>query len=191
MYWTTMHLFATLYPEAPTPEDRQRAVRYMQQDFPNTLPCTICQTHFKERAQNVYPHTVSRGALFAWTVDMHNSVNALSKRPSISYDQAAAMSTRPDITSAAVRASNACIRSRDHAGQSAHDCGIGATFSSLQSSQTVSKTATFTIAVCIFIVFIIVVALVVFYRQPIINMLQSLRAARVIPPPEMTNGLPQ
>ena len=38
-FWTVLHMYAMLYPESPTEEQRQAAVKYMQEEFPNGLPC--------------------------------------------------------------------------------------------------------------------------------------------------------
>lgn len=108
-YWFVDHLYAARFPEHPTEAQRQDAVQFYQTHFPTTLPCAMCTGHFKQFAAQVYPHTVSRAALFAWTVAQHNALNKKNGLPQLTVEEAAAVMTRPDQSTAALRAANQCV----------------------------------------------------------------------------------
>lgn len=76
-FWITLHITALGFPEAPTKEDAAKYKEFYE-SFGRILPCKKCATNYQRHLQDI-PLTAerleSRAALFAWTVDLHNSVN--------------------------------------------------------------------------------------------------------------------
>jgi mitochondrial FAD-linked sulfhydryl oxidase len=74
--WTTMHLVALGMPEAPTAKElRDYALFYER--LHTVLPCAKCAEHYQEHLKaHPVPTSGGRDAFFAWTVKLHNVVNA-------------------------------------------------------------------------------------------------------------------
>lgn len=59
--------------------------------FANRLPCGSCRRHWREIVKANPPAFDSADALFAWTVDRHNEVNAKLGKATINIDVARAI----------------------------------------------------------------------------------------------------
>jgi len=82
--WTMVHLAAAAYPPQPTLSDKA-AYRAFYESLQHVLPCPGCREGYTRILKELVPLTDSaladRMALFKWTVDVHNAVNAkLGKR---------------------------------------------------------------------------------------------------------------
>ena len=108
-FWVTLRSFLILkYPVNPSEEERQRVLLTLSH-FADMLPCPECQRHFKEHAQRAYSHTVSRAALFAWSVTLQNMLNAKNKRPMVTLESAARMFLHQDQINTGLRNTLACL----------------------------------------------------------------------------------
>ena len=83
--WFMMHLTAATYPTRPTPADAASYAAFFN-SLRNVLPCEGCRrgydTILATEPTRMTPRTFgSREALFKWTVDVHNRVNAKLGKP--------------------------------------------------------------------------------------------------------------
>jgi hypothetical protein len=94
--WFNMHLDAA---EAKTRAEQVLAVqrfRRLQQRF----PCLKCKEHFKEYLDRHPPEQIvgtSQEALFRWSVEFHNAVNAFTGKAQVSYTDAHNIFYIPDF----------------------------------------------------------------------------------------------
>jgi hypothetical protein len=90
-YWQVAHSVTFLYPDAPTPEDRQRALVFFKM-LPFILPCSLCGLHFVNTMRDKLPLTdkvlASRDSLSRWLVQLHNLVNVRVGKPEVAYEDA-------------------------------------------------------------------------------------------------------
>lgn len=88
--WTCMHVFTFNYPNDPTQEDRDRAIKFFEL-IPFVLPCGACGLHFvqtlhkKPLTDKVLTSTLT---LSTWLNEVHNLVNERVGKPQVSYEQA-------------------------------------------------------------------------------------------------------
>ena len=79
--WRVMHMTAATMPERPTPEQSRHYYTFFK-SLANVLPCPGCRAHYAEMIApgGILPLTSrvvsSRMSLFAWTVAIHDAVNA-------------------------------------------------------------------------------------------------------------------
>ena len=94
--WFNMHLDAA---EAKTRAEQVLTVerfRRLQQRF----PCLKCKEHFKEYLDRHPPEQIvgtSQEALFRWSVEFHNAVNAFTGKAQVSYADAHNIFYIPDF----------------------------------------------------------------------------------------------
>lgn len=84
MGWMTLHSISLIYPEHPTPDDKQ-ILRTFLNDFAESITCPHCEQHFKLMFEN-YKRTHrdwadSRFNLFMFIARAHNSVNRRLEKP--------------------------------------------------------------------------------------------------------------
>lgn len=81
-FWHTMHIVAIGYSKHPTYTDKKCAKEFFE-SLVFLIPCAICREHYKEHLTEkpITPFLDSREDLLKWTVEIHNKVNALSKKP--------------------------------------------------------------------------------------------------------------
>lgn len=60
------------------------------------IPCPICREHYKEHLKKLplSPHLDRRADLFRWTVQLHNEVNIMLKKPIVSETESINFYTR-------------------------------------------------------------------------------------------------
>ena len=85
--WHFIHMVALSYPETPTETDKEKYLSFLL-ILEYVLPCPICGFHFMENMKKIKPRLESRNEFFNWTVDMHNEVNKLNGKSTLSYDEA-------------------------------------------------------------------------------------------------------
>lgn len=83
--WFMFHIVAATYPAAPTAADKANYAAFYK-SLRYVLPCGGCQqgyaTIIASDPTKLGPRTFStRDALFKWTVDVHNRVNAKLGKP--------------------------------------------------------------------------------------------------------------
>lgn len=88
--WKTIHMIAAAY----TPRDAQTFTRFVYA-LQALLPCDICRRHLAENLKLLPPRTKSQEDAFAWSVELHNTVNTQLNKPTISLAQAKRMYTGP------------------------------------------------------------------------------------------------
>ncbi len=83
-FWNVMHLVALGYPSAPTESDRGQYKQFYE-TFGHVVPCRKCRVAYQEHVKAL-PLTMqvlnTPDSLFAWTVQVHNAVNASTGKPS-------------------------------------------------------------------------------------------------------------
>jgi hypothetical protein len=83
--WTLFHTYAAAYPIRPTAADMQAARTFFEDEFPKHLPCGPCLQKYHNLVRGYQKlcrhHLASRDAVFEWTVNVHNTVNMLLKKP--------------------------------------------------------------------------------------------------------------
>jgi hypothetical protein len=88
--WRAIHDMALAYPERPSPEDA-RSVEAFFRALPALLPCAACGEKLRAEllAEPVSGGPArSRAALYAWTVRLHNRVNARLGKPEMGVAEA-------------------------------------------------------------------------------------------------------
>lgn len=88
-FWFTIHFAALGYPEEPGAEDR-RHYKDFYENLHHILPCGKCAMHYRQHLAKHPIDVSSRQALFAWTVTIHNAVNAKGGKPIWTLDRATA-----------------------------------------------------------------------------------------------------
>jgi len=83
--WFLMHLIAATYPPHPTAEEKANYAAFYK-SLEAVLPCEGCRRGYESiiatEPTRMTPQTFrSREALFKWTVDVHNRVNAKTGKP--------------------------------------------------------------------------------------------------------------
>lgn len=83
-FWNVMHLVALGYPSAPTEDERVQYKRFYEA-FGQVVPCGKCRDEYQEHIRTL-PLTMQAlstpDSLFAWTVQVHNAVNASTGKKS-------------------------------------------------------------------------------------------------------------
>lgn len=87
--WGAIHLICLGAPEK-LDSTQQQAYRQFFEQLPYVLPCASCSEHLQQNLGKVpiSGSLATREDLFAWSVRLHNLVNAQLKKPELSLDQA-------------------------------------------------------------------------------------------------------
>jgi len=87
--WTSIHLIALAFPEAPSNIDRENYKRFYA-SLGAVLPCYKCQQNFERhwRELPIDAFLFDRKSLFAWTVKFHNLVSAEIGKATWTVDEA-------------------------------------------------------------------------------------------------------
>jgi hypothetical protein len=84
MGWMTLHSVATIYPEAPSPSERQLMVSWLDA-FRDTITCPSCKGHFTETLATYrakFPgYLDSRQDFVIMSFRLHNAVNRRLHKP--------------------------------------------------------------------------------------------------------------
>lgn len=88
--WIFLHTVTFAYPENPTIDDKKNMYNFFKNLSP-ILPCDRCKVNFDKHLQK-YPLNnetlCSRASLSRWLVDIHNEVNILTGKPTMTYKEA-------------------------------------------------------------------------------------------------------
>jgi hypothetical protein len=101
--WAEGHTYTLEYPDAPSEAARAAAAAYFKTAFASRIRCGNCRMHYDAAAAKVDEHTVSRAALVAWFIRIHNMVNAKTGRPTLTPEDALARYMAPSALAAAIR----------------------------------------------------------------------------------------
>ena len=95
MFWHTIHVVALSYPSNPN-YAQKRAAKEFYESMAELIPCPMCREHYKEHLKKLplSPHLDRRDDLFRWTVQLHNEVNVMLKKPAVSEAESIAFYTR-------------------------------------------------------------------------------------------------
>ena len=85
--WKFIHHIALNYPDNPTESEKKDYLNFLD-SIDKVLPCPICGIHFKDNMIKHPPRLDSKREFFNWSVDMHNEVNIVNDKPTLTYDQA-------------------------------------------------------------------------------------------------------
>lgn len=84
MGWMTLHSISLLYPNDPSPTDKQILQSFLE-DFANSITCPHCEKHFKTMFENyrkLHPEwSSSKFQLFLFIARAHNTVNKRLEKP--------------------------------------------------------------------------------------------------------------
>jgi hypothetical protein len=84
MGWMTLHSMATLYPEAPTPGERDLMSMWIDM-FRDTITCPSCREHFTQLLasyKQTFPNFLTSRQTFAvFSFRAHNAVNRRLNKP--------------------------------------------------------------------------------------------------------------
>lgn len=89
--WGAIHLIALGAPDEIDTATKTAYAMFFQQ-LPYILPCATCARHLQENLANspVESHLHGRETLFAWSVQLHNTVNRQLGKPEMPIAQARA-----------------------------------------------------------------------------------------------------
>ena len=87
--WHSIHMIALGFPKTPTVSDQQHyKTFYNSMQF--VLPCSVCTSHLQANLKRlpIDGSLTNNMTLFAWTVALHNMVNASLDKPIWSVEKA-------------------------------------------------------------------------------------------------------
>lgn len=87
--WESLHYITLGYSENPTVEQKKEMYEFFM-SLEKVLPCSTCRINFADHLKK-YPLTnevlASRYNLINWLIQIHNDVNIMLKKPTMTYDQ--------------------------------------------------------------------------------------------------------
>lgn len=87
--WIFLHSITLAYPDCPNKADKE-AIKTFFTHLGPILPCDKCRHNFDNHLKK-YPLTekilCSRESLVRWLIDIHNEVNKLNGKPTLSYEE--------------------------------------------------------------------------------------------------------
>ncbi len=86
IFWDTMHIVSLAYPVQPTEAEKVGARAFFE-SLAVVLPCPICRVHYAEKIKETPINVDSKGELIYWVWDIHNQVNVLLKKPTVTLEQ--------------------------------------------------------------------------------------------------------
>lgn len=86
--WHTLHAISFNYPVKPTPEDKQKYLKFFK-SIGGILPCRYCRENFKKNIKAVpltYATMKNRETFSRWLYNLHEEINKmLGKNSNLSY----------------------------------------------------------------------------------------------------------
>jgi hypothetical protein len=94
-FWHTIHITALGYPTDPS-YAHKKAAKEFYESLKVLIPCPICRDHYTEHLEKlpITPHLDTRADLFKWTVILHNEVNKMLKKPTVTEAESLAFYKR-------------------------------------------------------------------------------------------------
>jgi len=90
--WKFLHAATFAYPDEPTEKHKEDALKLFQ-SLGSMLPCGDCCVNYANEfsIDSISKHLHSKEALSRWLVDLHNRVNVRLGKPTMAYEDVAAM----------------------------------------------------------------------------------------------------
>lgn len=87
-FWHTIHLVAIGYPQKPSYTEKKCAKEFYE-SLAYLIPCGICREHYHAHLEKnpITPYLDSRTDLIRWTIQIHNQVNEMLKRPTWTLEE--------------------------------------------------------------------------------------------------------
>lgn len=87
-FWHTIHIAALGYPKEPTYTDKRSAKEFFEA-LAFLIPCAICRQHYAKhiQANPISPFLDTRHDLFKWTVMVHNEVNKMLQKATMTEQE--------------------------------------------------------------------------------------------------------
>lgn len=79
------HLAAWLFPSKTATPIEHDAIRGYFTNYGSVLPCPNCRAHY---AKYIEEHPVDTKNLFKWSVDLHNDINRIQNKPTVTENEA-------------------------------------------------------------------------------------------------------
>ena len=94
-FWHTIHIAALGYPSEPS-YAQKRAAKEFYESLRILIPCPICREHFIVHLEKypITPHLDRKADLFRWTILLHNEVNKILNKPTVTETQVLAYYSR-------------------------------------------------------------------------------------------------
>ena len=88
IFWNTIHIATLGYPPNPSAADKD-GMRKFFESLKTVIPCPVCREHYKQHLAEspVEPALESKGQLVHWAWNLHNQVNDMLGKPTITVDQ--------------------------------------------------------------------------------------------------------
>jgi hypothetical protein len=87
IFWNAIHIVTLGYPSNPSAEDKEGARKFFE-SLATVIPCPICREHYKKHIAEspVEPALDDKGRLIHWGWDLHNRVNEMLGKPTITVE---------------------------------------------------------------------------------------------------------
>ena len=90
--WYALHTITFNYPDNPTDIDKQNYETFFI-SLKHVLPCILCQKHYSNHIEKhpIRPNLINRVSLSRWLVDVHNEVNIMLGKPTMTFEEVVKM----------------------------------------------------------------------------------------------------
>ncbi len=85
IFWNAMHIVSLAYPAQPTEADKAGARAFFE-SLATVIPCPVCREHYSEKIKASPIAVESKGELIYWVWDIHNQVNTMLNKPTVSIE---------------------------------------------------------------------------------------------------------
>lgn len=88
VFWNTIHIVTLGYPASPSAADKDGARKFFE-SLKTVIPCPVCREHYKQHLADspIEPALEDKGKLIHWAWDLHNRVNDMLGKPTITVEQ--------------------------------------------------------------------------------------------------------
>jgi hypothetical protein len=86
IFWDAMHIASLAYPVQPTEADKAGAKAFFE-SLASVIPCPICREHYSAKIKESPIAVGSKGELIYWVWDIHNQVNTMLNKPTVTIEQ--------------------------------------------------------------------------------------------------------
>ena len=86
IFWDAMHIVTLAYPVQPTEAEKAGAKAFFE-SLATVLPCPVCRVHYAEKIKETPIALESKGELIYWAWEIHNQVNTMLQKPTITIEQ--------------------------------------------------------------------------------------------------------
>ncbi len=86
IFWDAMHIASLAYPAQPTEADKAGARAFFE-SLATVIPCPVCRQHYAEKLKTSPVAVDSKGELIYWVWDIHNQVNTMLNKPTVTIEE--------------------------------------------------------------------------------------------------------